>query len=89
MIPALLGKSKIKMADLGLDDIAEEFRDKTKTAAVLKKTFELTGFTAMDRIGKELTVNAAIERHQEKRWIRPRLTVNNSRRSSGMKRISC
>lgn len=62
---ALAGKSEIKMADLGLDNIAEEFRDRGKLSKVMKSVFDATGFTMMDRLGKEATVNAAITKHRQ------------------------
>jgi hypothetical protein len=62
----LSGKSDITMKDLGMEDIAEEFRDPSTVAKAIKQVFKATGFTAMDRIGKELTVNASIDKFRNK-----------------------
>jgi hypothetical protein len=63
---ALANKSDISVKDLGIEDIMEEFRDASTLAKAIKTTFKATGFTAMDRIGKETTVNAAIDKLRQK-----------------------
>ena len=59
---ALARKSKITRADLGLDQIAEEFRDTGKMHKALDRTFKLVGIHYLDMIGKETLVNAKFRR---------------------------
>lgn len=59
----LSGREKITTADFGLaDHIAEEFVSRTKTADWLNKTFKASAFTAIDRFGKNTSLNAAHSR---------------------------
>jgi len=51
-------KSKISKKDLGLEAMAEEFKDTGKLAKLLQLTFKLTGLTYVDGIGKEAITNA-------------------------------
>jgi hypothetical protein len=57
---AVAGKSKITKRDLGIDVIAEEFADPTKSAKAVNKVFKAIGLEKMDTIGKETLVNAVI-----------------------------
>jgi hypothetical protein len=59
---AVARKSKITRADLGLDQIAEEFRDAGKLHSALDRTFKLVGIHYLDMIGKETLVNAKFRR---------------------------
>jgi len=72
----LAGTSEIKMKDLGLDDIAEEFRDNGKLQGLIKSVFNKTGFTFMDRIGKEATITAAINKYRKEAKLPTKGFVN-------------
>jgi len=58
-VQALLSKKKIKLADYGFTDIAEEFASKTRTAEFMRKTFKWGGFSRVDRLGKETLLNSS------------------------------
>jgi hypothetical protein len=61
---ALVRKSKITKQELGLDVIADEFRDPGKMAKALDRTFKMVGIHYLDMIGKETLVNAKFRRMQ-------------------------
>lgn len=62
-IRAILGKSKITMQELGLDNvIAQELNSVTDTSAALHKLFGYSGFRAVDRFGKNVNLNAALNK---------------------------
>jgi len=50
---------KVSLKDYGFLDIAEEFASNTKTAWWMRQSFKWSGFTTVDRIGKETILNAA------------------------------
>ena len=58
---AFSGK-KITKADLGLDIIAEEFTDKSKSSEAVRKIFKIIGLEKLDNIGKETLVNGAMNK---------------------------
>lgn len=58
---SFVNKSDIKMADLGVDKIAEEFSDPRKLQKLVNRTFKMTGMEKMDRLGKETYVNSVID----------------------------
>lgn len=49
----------IRKEDLGIDQIAQEFTDRSKSAKAVETTFKLIGLDKMDRIGKETFINGA------------------------------
>ena len=59
---AIFKESKIKKEDIGIEDIAAEFTDNSKSSKALKKVFDIIGFTWMDRFGKETTVNSVLDK---------------------------
>ena len=62
-IAALLTKNKVSVEDLGLDNvIAAEFKTGTSTGKLLNKLFRLSGFSAMDRLGKNVNINASLRK---------------------------
>jgi hypothetical protein len=63
---AVKGESKLTKEDLGIERIAAEFSDKTKSAKAVEWVFEKTGLTKMDNIGKETLINAEYKRLVEK-----------------------
>lgn len=58
------GKSKVTREDIGVEDIAQEFTDQTTMGKAVNTVFKLTGFNAMDRLGKETLINGALDRFQ-------------------------
>lgn len=60
-LKALVNKSDISMADLGIEQIAEEFTDPRRMQKAIKKIFYLSGLEKMDRLGKETYINSAID----------------------------
>lgn len=63
-ISAMLGEKNIKLVDAGLKSLAE-FEDPKRTGAFLEKLFKYSGFQAVDRLGKETTMNAALRKAQQ------------------------
>lgn len=61
---ALKSPKKIKMQDLGLEDIAAELSDPRSTAKYLDKILTTTGFKRIDRLGKETNLNASFRKMQ-------------------------
>ena len=61
----LTGSAAITKEDIGIERIAEEFSDKSKTAKALDMIFKLTGLDWMDRLGKETTINAALDKYSD------------------------
>lgn len=59
---AIARKSKVTRKDLGIEQIAEEFRDAGKLHKALDRTFKLVGIHYLDMIGKETLVNAKFRR---------------------------
>lgn len=59
---AVTGKSKITRADLGIEKIAAEFSDSSKSAKAVSAVFKLIGLEKMDAIGKETLVNAIMKK---------------------------
>ena len=59
---SVAGTSEISREDIGIERIAEEFSDKSKTAKALEVVFKLTGLSWMDRMGKESFINAAFDK---------------------------
>lgn len=57
---AALGKSDITRADIGIEKIAQEFNDSSRSANAVTKVFKLIGLEKMDAIGKETLINASM-----------------------------
>jgi hypothetical protein len=53
----------IKMVDMGIHDAAAEMSDMTKSAKVLHKLFQYSGFSAIDQFAKESIANAALRKN--------------------------
>ena len=68
----------IKMEDIGINKIAHEFTNPSKSSSVLATFFKYIGFEKMDRIGKENFINATARKYQAmaKRnpaWLRKKI----------------
>ena len=60
---SLTGRKIVSMKDFGLvDHIAQEFVSTTRSSKFLNNMFKYSGFSAVDRIGKDVALNAAIIR---------------------------
>jgi hypothetical protein len=65
-IRALAGKNKVSLKDFGLlDHISEEFVNSRKSAQALNKMFKLSGFSAIDKFGKDVILNSTLDRAQD------------------------
>lgn len=59
------GNSKVNVKDFGLmDHVAEEFASNRGTQKALNNILKLSAFTAVDRFGKNILLNAALDRFQ-------------------------
>lgn len=58
---SIKGKSKIKKEELGIERIAAEFSDQTKSAKAVSTVFDKIGLSKIDNIGKETLINATYE----------------------------
>ena len=64
-IKSVFGKKHVHMEDFGLDDlIAEEFATTGATAKTLNKLFTVSGFRAVDKMGKSVVLNSALRKAQ-------------------------
>jgi len=63
-LKSFMNKSDIKMKDLGVEVIWEEMRSNRRSSLMLKKLFDVTGFTKIDRVGKETLVNTVINSYR-------------------------
>ncbi len=65
-VKGALGKRKIKLEDLNLDQVVSaEMGTVGAMARMLDRTFAISGFKAIDRLGKETLVNAAYSKFQK------------------------
>ena len=62
---SLIGKSKIKKEDIGIENIAQEFSNGGKVGKAVDTVFKLTGLNKMDRLGKESLINGSISKYQK------------------------
>ena len=58
----LTGRSEISREDVGIERIAEEFSDKSKSANAVNKVFKMVGLDWMDSLGKETFINALFDK---------------------------
>ena len=62
-IASMFGTKNIKMIDAGLEDVGQEFADVRWSSNQLRKLFKISGFRAIDRLGKETSMNAALRKN--------------------------
>ena len=62
-IAAMFGAKNLRMIDMGLDRAGQEFADVRKSAQILDKLLGVSGFKAVDRLGKETIMNAALRKN--------------------------
>lgn len=64
-IRRLTGKHQVDMRDFGLmDHISEEFVSTRKSAKALNSIFKWAGFSAVDRLGKDVVLGSALSKYQ-------------------------
>lgn len=61
---AIVGKSQITRADIGIEKIAQEFESMSGSAKLVNKMFDVTGLTKFDALGKETLINSTISRYR-------------------------
>lgn len=59
----MFGTKNLRMVDMGLDRAGQEFADVRKSAKILDKLLGVSGFKAVDRLGKETIMNAALRKN--------------------------
>jgi hypothetical protein len=59
-IKSLLGSKTVTIKDLGLDTISAELSTAKGTSKLLNQLFTISGFRAIDKLGKETFINAAL-----------------------------
>tara|TARA_R110002020_G_scaffold33980_4_gene103164 strand:- start:8911 stop:11856 length:2946 start_codon:yes stop_codon:yes gene_type:complete len=62
-IGAMFRTKDVQMLDVGLEDVAQEMADIRWSANALRKLFKWSGFKAVDRLGKETSMNAALRKN--------------------------
>lgn len=58
-----LGKEVLSVKDFGLHDLSAELASTDRFAVAQHELFTLSGFRAIDRIGKEVTLNGALDKN--------------------------
>lgn len=74
---ATVGRSDITRETLGLNSIAEEFKDRGKMNKALNRVFKITGLHYIDSVGKETLVSAkfrTMQREVRRGRLSPRTT---------------
>ena len=61
-LKSLFGKKYTNTIELGLLNASKEFENPERSARLLKKMFDASGFTKLDQLGKNATVNASIRK---------------------------
>lgn len=61
LVRAAANRSNIKLDDLALDALSEEVLEISRSSSALRKLLRASGFTWMDRVGKETYLNTAIQ----------------------------
>lgn len=62
---AVQGKTMVSTKDLGIERIAEEFKDPTMLAKAVKKAFDVTGLSSFDSVFKNTLINSNLRRIQK------------------------
>jgi hypothetical protein len=58
------GQSKYNKADLGIEQMAQEFADQTKTGKAVTQLFRVIGLEAMDTFGKNNLINSVLDKYK-------------------------
>lgn len=62
---SLFGAKNMKVVDLGIEQASSELINPRKTTAILNSLFRLSGFSRLDRLAKETTINAALAKYSK------------------------
>lgn len=62
---AVMGKSEITREDIGVEKIAAEFEDTSKSAKAVDWVFRKVGLNKMDALGKETLINGSLDRYRK------------------------
>jgi len=62
-IAAMFGARNLRVIDMGLDQVGQEFADVRKSARILDKLLGISQFKRIDRLGKETIMNAALRKN--------------------------
>jgi len=62
---SLFGAKNMKVVDLGIEQASSELINPRRTATILNKLFKYSGFTRLDRLAKETTINAALAKYSK------------------------
>lgn len=65
LLKSLTGKAQVTKEDIGVEDILQEFTDKTRASDAVRKVFKAVGLEFMDNIGKEVYLDASLGRLQK------------------------
>ncbi len=64
-LKSVFGKRYVKAVDLGVVDVAQEMVGTLRTAKVLDRVLRLSGFKAVDRLGKNVALNASLRKYMK------------------------
>jgi len=59
---ALFGKNEMKVIDLGISRINQEFAEPDRAARYFTNAFRFSGFARLDNLGKNVTINAGLKK---------------------------
>lgn len=62
---SLFGAKNMKVIDLGIEQASSELINPRKTATILNSLFRFSGFSRLDRLAKETTINAALTKYSK------------------------
>lgn len=62
LVRAVTGNSPLTKEDLGIDNVMQEFADKTRSADLVRSTFRAIGLSFMDNVGKQVYIDGAYSR---------------------------
>lgn len=80
-VKAITGRSILTKEELGIDNIAQEFEDKTRASNAVRHVFRLTGLSFMDNVGKQTFIESSYKR------LRAEAKKNSARWQDYMKNI--
>ena len=62
-IKTIFGKKKIRIEDLGIEKIGQEFTSSTPLAGAVDRIFKIVGIAKIDKLGKETLINSVFNRY--------------------------
>ena len=65
LVQSITGQAEITVEDLGLESVTQEFMAETGSSEILKKLFKATGFSFMDKLGKQSFVNGVLNKYKD------------------------